>query len=305
MPIPDRTPFKLTLRGINLVDPVDQMPPGDYPYCNNIRSLAQDGVESRPGQDPVFTSAMPDLAVHSIRSLTDITSPAPLYELLIGAGTNLYGQLGAAQPVLIDSGYSGNPLSLVPYRPDQSPDPRMYVANDLRMSRINTTTGVRDNVGIAPPNVPPSAEVTSNLHAVISSDVAASWSATGIAGSITSQTRVSTTIAQILYDTGTTGFATISPASTDNHWLQPGARLVLAGGPDTSTVLEVHPAISSTTIDDIVYDSGATGDCTMVLVGLSKGIARNSLIVIAGEVIRVLSVTPSPDGSYSIRCSTV
>ena len=305
MPIPDRTPFKLTLRGINLVDLVDQLPPGDYPYCNNIRSLSQDGVESRPGQDPVFPAAMPDLAVHSIRSLTDITSPAPLYELLIGAGTNLYGQLGAAQPVLIDSGYSGNPLSLVPYRPDQSPDPRMYVANDLRMSRINTTTGVRDNVGIAPPNVPPSAEVTSNLHAVISSDVAASWSATGIAGSITSQTRVSTNIAQILYDTGTTGFATISPASTDNHWLQPGARLVLAGGPDTSTVLEVHPAISSTTIDNIVYDSGATGDCTMVLVGLSKGIARNSLIVIAGEVIRVLSVTPSPDGSYSLRCSTV
>src|SRR6185295_5143789 len=112
----------------------------------------------------------------------------------------------------------------------------------------------------------------------------------------------------ILYDSGAIGFATASPSTSagDSSWLGPGARLSIGG--EIVTVQQVLPPIDPSTIAGIFYDAGATGACTIVLASHSVKLARNSLVNIGGEVVRVISVTPGLEqagGLPSFRCVTV
>jgi hypothetical protein len=77
------------------------------------------------------------------------------------------------------------------------------------------------------------------------------------------------------------------------------------GNAEEVVVRDILAAIASTTIAEIVYDSGNSGPCSLVLVGSPTGLARNSLIQITSEIVRVLEVIPDPSGQfYSVRCST-
>src|SRR5689334_13013972 len=121
MPEIFRQPFRFDCsRGIDLVSPIDRMPPGGFPYLFNVRVVEEGRIESRPG----YTSLL-DLAENpnSIRRLNDPdhSFASAGYTWVGGAGTKLYaGPTGGYAE--IDSGYSGSPLSLISFRPDQAPE---------------------------------------------------------------------------------------------------------------------------------------------------------------------------------------
>jgi hypothetical protein len=145
--VPDGT--RLHFAGMNLLRPVDQMPPSKYPYAQNVRAYIQEGITGRATQDSTLF-ALPS-GVHSLRRLNDLTpaGPAGGYILVAGAGTSIY-----ANATQVDSGLSGNPVSLVPFRPNTSVQPWMYVGDSLKMDKVRSD-GTRFKMGIQEPQVAP------------------------------------------------------------------------------------------------------------------------------------------------------
>lgn len=82
-----------------------------------------------------FTAPSP---VHTIRRLNDSTNPIDLpsgYTLIIGAGDNLYAGL---KEVAI--GFTGNPMSMIPFRPNTSVQPWMYCADSAAADEVTIST---------------------------------------------------------------------------------------------------------------------------------------------------------------------
>ncbi len=308
MPDLIRTPNKLVAKGVDLYNPVDMVPSGYYPRLTNVRALQNGRIDGRPGMSRLYQST--STPTHTIRRLNDeLPGASPAWTLLSGAGTKLdSGQTVAAE---IASGFSGNPLSMVPYRPEQSPEAYMYIADSLKMCKVNAASVVR-NIGIAPPLAEPAPEIGIPLYKVIDDCQATTgWTNGGTAGTISTGTRVPAACTLfVIYDSGTTGWGTFSPsvASGDYSWLKQGSRIVLtqSGGgmiAETITVEDTTADITSTTVAAVAYDSGTSGMATFALTNPTPGLKRNSLLQLNSIITRILSVTIGPDGQYSFRAS--
>ncbi len=257
--------------------------------------------------------------LHSIRRLNDPDESlaATGYTYIVGNSTTLDAGVETAL-AQIDKGYSGDPLSLIAFRPEQSPESWMYVYDRLKQSKVRADGSVRA-IGVAPPNMSPNADF--GIPATVDVNQAQSnsgWTLTpsGTFGSEDRAAGSSPTINLILYNSGTTGWCCINPAITGGFnfgWAANRMKVLLNSGGGNAEVIvvrDVLPAITTTTVAGVSYDTGTTGLCSLVLTGNPAGLARNSLIQITNgsaqtDTIRVLSVVLSPDGSvYSIRCST-
>lgn len=146
----DKNGARIGFHGMNTVNPPDALPPGKYPFAQNVRAYLREAVTSRAVQDSSVLTL--PAAVHSLRRLNDSTPAGPLagFILVGGASTNLY-----ANAVQVDSGLSGNPISLVPFRPNASVQPWMYVGDSVKMDKVRSD-GTRFKMGIAEPQAAPS-----------------------------------------------------------------------------------------------------------------------------------------------------
>jgi len=305
-----------------------------YPKLANMRSYVLGRLESRPGSAKVNAVALDQTNVHTLKRLNDPVPGAALtYTRLVGAGTKLYS--GQTAFVAQDTGYSGNPLSIVPFRPPQSPEAWAYVADSSKMRKIDVS-GTNYAMGIAPPLAAPAIALGTPLTTIIEKfEATGSWVNYVDMGAITSSatSRVNTSITQILFDSGATGWASVQPASMDG--IRPGALLTTNGTAETVAVQSVFRTAAATTIGSIAYDSGVSGLCTInptAVTGslyepqydetagqptsplpLRSGAATTSplalvpgsLVLLGGtEAVRVLSVTSNQDGTASFRCST-
>ncbi len=318
MPEIIRLPVRLDASvGLNLVDPVDRQRPGSFPFAVNNRCVEEGIASARPGYTVYGNPAPAPKLLHSIRRLNDPdTSLAPAgYTYIVGNGTKLDAGVETALAE-IDSGYSGDPLSILTFRPEQSPESWGYVYDRLKQSKVRADGAVRA-IGVAPPNTAPNADYGIPAWTQISDGQSnVGWVPTGITvGAVGQFDRTNgdtDTLAFVLYNSGTTGWCCIQPNVTQPFWMGERMQVILnsgAGNQETVVVREIHNAITNTTISAISYDSGTTGLCAIVLAGNPPGIARNSLIQLIGgggtEIVRVLSVVLSPDGSvYSLRVST-
>lgn len=323
MPEIIRAATRLTCEtGLDLVHPVDRVPPGGYPYLTNARVVEEGRIDSRPGY---FNYESHAPSPHSMRRLNDPDDsfqPSG-YTNIIGSGPNLFaGPQGAAG--LVDTGYSTDPLSLLPFHPDGTPETWMYVYDRNKLARVRPDGLVRAQ-GTPPPV--PGSEMTYGAPAIADIDTGqavGSWAVTDVATGPTLGNRVTDmsggtglTIQSILYDAGTTGWAALVPVAGTPALINSAAmgtrmKVILSTGPETVLVREIHPNIGSTTIAGIQYDSGSTGKCTVVLVASPSGgplatLQRNTVVKLGGtEYVKVLSVELSPDGStYSFQTKTI
>jgi hypothetical protein len=334
----ERPTKRALCRGINLRLPVDALPEGKWPRLQNVRPTFDLEITSRPGLSAIGTGfASP--VVNSLAQLDDPTAFASQPYLRLAAnGTSLYaGTTGAFS--VIETGFSGDPMIFVPVTPEASPQPWMYIADSGQLRKVRVDSTVY-GVGFAPPNAPPTAALqVSDINTISDFNAVGPWVLAGaVAGAPTLQTRVNTTIARIVYDSGSTGWASVELTAMTAD-VQPGIFLTFAGA-ETSLVQEVKRAIATTTIGSITYDSGSSGLCTIqptasVAEGdldgpfpgggkrsslredqdptpIERGarsrifdLAADCLILLnASEAVRILSVTTGPDGIQSLRCST-
>lgn len=305
-----RSPLKMLCHGVDLNHPVNLLPPGKFPFLLNARAYQDGRIESRAGAQNLNQSQLPDLSVHTIYRVNDYVNG--IFTRYAGASLNLYSAPTATNIfALLDTGYSGNPLSIVPYRPDQSSVIWTYVADSLKMRKFRSDNTIYQ-VGVAPPNIPPAAELNQPLYQYASNifDSNAAWTTQGSAsGSATGARLSGVTISVLQYTTGSFGWVGICPTggtgSSGASSLTPGMRVT--NGTETSVVEEVNfiaPVLSATTVAQVQFDVGTTGLCTIVTSQNLAGLRRNAMLFIGSFVVRVISVTNAVDGSSSFRCSS-
>lgn len=298
-----------TCGGLDLNRPVDSTKPTKLPYLKNARSYQSGRIEPRFGLTNIAEIVSAQSPVHSARRLNDPLNST--YARIVGAGTHLaYGQTSFSDA---DSGYSGNPLALVPWTPVGAPTPYMYVADSLRMRKISRT-GTLDTIGYAAPTSPPDVALTPTpAYKVIDEfDATTGWGQAGTAGAPSLLSagpgyRTTGTIIRVLYDVGTTGWASINLSSMVGVGY--GERLTFnpsGGNEEIATVQTVLPDSVSTTIASIIYDAGVIGLCSIVLATPIEQVSIDSLLRNSSiaENARVIAVTRGPDGTTSIRLST-
>jgi hypothetical protein len=149
--------------GINTVKAVDQITqPGEYSYLQNVRGYLQNRLIGRTTQSSALDtlSAVP----HTMRRLNDSTPSGPTsgYARIIGAAGLMY-----INSTKVASGLSGNPVSMVPFRPNASVQPWMYIGDSSTDVTITSSSFVCDGMlkirsdgltyktGIAEPQVAP------------------------------------------------------------------------------------------------------------------------------------------------------
>lgn len=300
-----RKPQALLKRGMNISLPSDRLPGDFFQYAQNVRSYVLGEWRQRPGLSNI--AVMPDNgAIYFIGRIND--NLAGTFRRIVGTSNgNVYVDDAAHTSFSsVDSGFSGKKYTSVISRPDRSPRPFMFIGSDTRNSKFSTT-GARTEWGIAAPLNPPTIEEQGLSYALIDNcNANTGWSTTNGTNPPADTNRVNTTVTAILYNTGSTGIASIVPASSAN--INAGMLLTITqvpGSAEETIVDEVYPPIANTTIAAINYDSGSTGPCTIVLTAPSTGLQRNSIVFIdSTEYVRVLSVTVGPDGIPSFRAST-
>lgn len=322
-------PKTFGLQGIRLSRPVDLLGEeifspmlakartyqGFYARAANVRGYQDGTINSRPGTSVINTAAMPAGIVHSLKELNDdvgptLTPPTQDYAIFAGAGTKLYA--GLATPgayTEIASGLSGKQLTWIPHRPEQSPQPWMYIHDTAKLLKAKASAAgdaVKSyNWGIAPPVVPLSIAIGSPVQKTIDDfevGTFGGWAAS--AGALTNEDRVAAVaISNILFDVGTTGWACVNPAAIGE--IRERMYLTTSANVETVIVDAIYKAVTTTTIGSIKYDSGTTGLCTIQLAAPTAELTMDSMLrIAAAENVRVLSVTYGPDGIPSFRCST-
>lgn len=295
-------PFNCT--GLDLNHDFDNIPDDKYGVLTNLRSNQQGTLQTRPPLQLVEAAPV-KAPVHSIKTFQNTADK--VFKNFKGIGSKIY-----VANTQVDSGYSGNPLTWAAYQPLQSVEPFLYAADSLRYSKFRDD-GTRFNVGIIPPAGPPDMTMAPPVYSIVSDlDSASGWTAAGTATGLAALQRVPAgiSIAHILYDSGTTGWASMSYSGTATSWFGAGARFIYnsgGGSQESAIVQSVIPAGStaSVTISAIQYDSGSTGLACVVLSLATAAIAQDALIQLNSEVVRVRSVSVGQDNSVSVRVSTV
>lgn len=311
----NRKPQLMLKKGMNVTLPGDRLSADYFQYIRNVRSFRIGEWRQRPGMSLLYPSlGNPIYFMSRINNGIDST-----FRRVVGVNNAGTGELyvdNALHTVLslVDTGYSPTQFSSVISRPDRSPTPFMFVANSLRNSKISAT-GSRSEWGIAAPTSSPNVEPQGlNYRALADLSSTTGWALSG--GIVLSSFSSVTGIVSVLYDSGSSGMATIG-VSIPNITVNGVVDIITSGLlAEECFVLEFNPLVSpivgtnTASIQSIVYDSGSTGLCTITFTGLGSGIKRNTMLKLdhgggTSEHIRVLSVTTALDGTPSIRCSTV
>lgn len=313
-----RAAQKFVSKGMDLNRPPDLMDAGKYPVLKNVRSYQEGRMETRgPLASVNVVPTTPDLNIVSSFRLNDYV--VNNFQRFLKVGSNLY--FGDTAYTQIDTGYSGLPFSPVAYRPDQSARVWGYLGDPGKMRKVNTS-GENFQIGVVPPNLIPTAELGIPLYYAVDQtdgdgfNNPANWYVPPQVGNPLSNTCVSSavsllqrltsvTIGSILYDSGSTGWACIAPTGGNFEDITAGMRLIL-NSTETVTVEDIHKPYNaaSNAVQQIIYDVGTTGLCTVQPTLAVTNLDRNTMILIGGEKIRIISVTAATNGINSFRCIT-
>src|SRR5215471_3066975 len=304
--------------GIDLNRPQDSVKPGKFPYLRNMRSYQAGRIEPRMGVTDLGLVVAGQSPVHSVRRLNDPYTNT--WKRVIGTGTHL--AIGTTFPFTdLDSNYSGDPLALQPWKPPSAPDAYMYVADRLRMRKTNVSQTL-DTIGYPAPANPPTIALQNTPSYkdidLFDSLTGWTWVQTPSSGATTPSiiNRTNALIAGIVYDSGTTGWACIALDNTQG--IGYGERLQYGSGggnEETATVQRAFPGsppnvgtgwVAPTTILAVIYETGITGQCSIVLTTPSDQVACDGLIrnITTGEYARIIAAIDGPDGTKSLRLNT-
>ncbi len=320
-----REGFRFKFGGVKTNSTPDAMPPDKYPYAQNIRSVFDESVRTRWGLSALFpTGVTIPTDINSYTTLqTDNyprflarTSNDSVYLSGIGDSSTLVGSL---------AGGGGPPgASMIPFRPAQSPNPWMYIANGDDYQKFSAPapgTGIvtQQKVGIAEPQLPCEALID-GIYLTYDFSANPAYAHTGVASAATNQTRITDTVAGVYPDPAGTQMVTIGVATTQNYTRQ----MVLTIGGEDTVVQDVYSYQSQAIgIAGIYYFAGTSGRCVVVPQNMAPGpgtegdsiysqsflgsLRRGSLVQFSGgsEICIVWNVVTGPEGTVSFETSTV
>lgn len=152
MPDWNREPIKFRNAGLSTASPTDLKGQGKYRRLSNVRSREDGSLQARPGLSPFNPTNHPGTSINSMRKLTE--EPVGSNLLVVGDGNRvgLFSETLPFQP--LSTGFSGNPLSIIAWRPELQGEVWAYVYDSLKQVKFDknaTTAADVFEIGIAPP----------------------------------------------------------------------------------------------------------------------------------------------------------
>lgn len=155
--------LRLDFRGVNTVAPLDAIPPGKYPYAQNIRAYFKGGVTGRNLQNLLFDLGSGVGTPEDLRYLEDPFNVSASQYLFSRWHNAPNGKLYInSTPVSVPSGANGfvGIGAMVPFRPNNSPQPWMYISDERVMIKVRSD-GTQYQMGIKEPQSPPTITLVS------------------------------------------------------------------------------------------------------------------------------------------------
>src|SRR5262245_39511491 len=217
-----RVTQRFAFSGISASPPDTLQGSAKFPFAVNMRAYRDGTLEPRPGLSAIVTPSLGS-AIHTLMRLNDPTTfngGVPAVRVYGAGGSIFRGIPSDTTPGLLDTGYSGEPLTWLSAQPAKSPRPYLFVADEDRYRKFSTNGNALE-VGIAQPSAPDTEPLTELGETQLSShDLFSStaWLAAGAPATNASNfNRIDTTISLILYDNGAApGYASIVPADFAN-----------------------------------------------------------------------------------------
>lgn len=303
--------LQMVCKGMSFGNRVDLLPEGKFQFLQNIRTFSEGIIRSRPTVNiqAIITPNSGDL-VHSFKTIID--ESISNFARFAGAGTKLNYGLGTGAPLAqIATGFSGKPLSIIDFRPEESISPYVYIADESKMVKASSG-GTISPFGLSSPANGPNIAIDKPSRKVIDLFNAASianWivvTGSAVAGVVNN--RINTTITAILLDDAAVPcFCSIVPA-TFTPSIQEGTIVTISSTEDCY-VEKVQKAVIASgvaTVSKIIYDAGATGLCTITTSIAINDLGLDSVLKLnATEFVRVIEVIESLNNSTTFRCKTV
>jgi hypothetical protein len=128
-------------KGFSLVDPINRLRAGMCSISVNVRAYFKGGVTFRN----LLTGALYTLgaSVHTIRRLNDSTNPSALpsgFSIINGSSTVISLWNSTIGVKNVATGTSGNPVSIVPFRPNASVQVWGYIADSAPQGNVTLAT---------------------------------------------------------------------------------------------------------------------------------------------------------------------
>lgn len=298
--------IKMLCQGFALGIANDLRPQNKFNLLQNIRVVKEGVLESRALVEKLADlNPDPNATPHTIVTIIDKSTDSFLR--IVGADTKLF--TGDSDPLIEKAdGFSGKPLSTVDFRPEQSIEAYLYIADENKFVKVSVSNILSD-VGIIPPTkaatwayAKPERKVVDKIFALSTVD----WNnLTGSAGAPILESRVDTIIDGYLEDGPLPNFVTIIPNDGTN--IQKDSIVDIN---NLARVVEesIPPTLKAgiATIANISYDFGISGQCTIVLSVSSADIRKDSVLKLNNaEYVRVEDVTRDSNNIPSIKTSTI
>jgi hypothetical protein len=324
--------FRFRFLGMKTNATADALPDYKYAYAANVRATRDDSVRTRWGLSPLFpTQAIPVTDIRAYTALgTDnnprflaasVNNTAHVTRIYLGQPGNTSALVGtltnASQPVF--------GVTMIPFRPAESPSPWMYITNGHDYEKLSSPGAAdavtQQAVGIAEPATACNAgQGTGQYQSIFVASL--SYSHAGVAGAVSGGTRISDTVQSAFLDPvlGHSGPSTVGVSAGITYSRGMVVQIVAAS---TCIVWDVFPGqTNAIAISSIFYFSGTTGRCVIVpgtvdagpgtvdqslyVKSLLSSLRRGALIKLSSgpETCLVWSVTEGPDGTICIETST-
>lgn len=253
--------FDFTFLGQNSTLVADKLPTHKYAIAQNIRAYSDRSIRNRPGLQEITNpfTFNPVTALRAYATLNTDNQPRYLFKSNVSlSSASVFLDTGAA----VDTGYApGLGASLIPYRPNQSPQSYMYIGDAKQYRKLSApdsgNTVIAQKVGIVEPQIPVDAGMSAQNYSYVAAPApSAAYIPSGTAGPIIAGSRVADTVQGVFPDPTGCGITTLQ-ISGGGTTLPPG---VYKEGPvtayffstgDTSGVVEkvfpVDPATATAT----------------------------------------------------------
>lgn len=256
--------------GLNTLQQPDAMPADEYPMVVNGRWGENNSFQTRPGYTLLFqnSDASPITDVRAYARLS--TDDKPRY-LARAVNNKIWLDNGAQVGTLSGSGPAR--ASIIPYRPNQSPNPWMYISTNQDYQKFSAPDAAnlvtQQKVGLAEPQAPPDACPDAfnffDFSAIANPPVA--WAQGGTAAAPAFAARiVADTAVAIFLDPASGGNARYSvQVGSKEYEVGQTVQFVASGN---RVVQDVLPPVNSgavLTVASILYYSGTTGRCSVVV----------------------------------------
>lgn len=262
--------FRFNFLGMKTNSAPDSMPPGKYPLAINVRGYSDSSLATRPGLTRQFITGAPNKWTTDLRAYVALGTDDLPRILARNADDTIWLDNGVQVGSMAGGGASLG-ASLIPFRPNQSPNPYMYIANGSdyqKFSAPNAANAVaQQKVGIAEPPLPPEALITPPQVSFLPNNPG--YVAGGTAGPPAVGVRISDAGILSFVDpnlaiTGAWQVWQVSP----NVQYQRGMEIDM-GVAATPTIVEdvFPPLVTPLTVAGIFYFAGTTGRCVVVTTG--------------------------------------